>query len=67
MQLLSKGHCDGHPLMLQHGAETSLSASLGSRSILQVTQTKREGALGINALLLPSPAMTKTFTTSRDL
>ena len=30
VQLLGQGHCDGHPLMPQHGAEPSLSASLKS-------------------------------------
>ena len=46
--------------MPQHGAEPSLSAALGSTPrglparvhLAQVTQTKREGTLGIDSLII---------------
>ena len=54
MQFLGKGHSDGHPLMPQHGAEPSLSASAGQHSSsARVHHTgdtnRREGALGTDS------------------
>ena len=58
MRSLCQGHCDGHPLMSQHGAEPSLPTSLCSSrngllaEVHSTTGDANKGTLGIDGFIV---------------